>query len=74
MEAVQQIIQSLGFPIAVCVGLGWFMYRFIERIQTENKDREDRLLSILETYGNRMQSITLTLEKLCGDVDGLKKQ
>lgn len=74
MEVVTQMIQTLGFPIACVVGLGWFAFTFVKRIQDENQSREDRLMDIIQTYGEKLQAITTTLEKLCGDVDSLKKE
>ena len=72
METAITLIQTLGFPIACVVALGLFAYYFITRIQDENLQRENKLMDIIQVYGEKLSAITATLEKLCGDVGELK--
>lgn len=39
------VIQTLGFPIAVAVALGVFIYIKDQRVADEAKEREDKLLN-----------------------------
>lgn len=39
MEVFVELISTLGFPIAVCIALGWFIYQ----IYKKSLDREDEL-------------------------------
>lgn len=71
MDAVINVIQSLGFPIACVIGLGWFLWRFVERIMDENKSREEKYQemvsennSALAEYGRNLTTITATLERM----------
>jgi len=71
MDAVINIIQSLGFPIACVIGLGWFLWRFVERIMDENKEREAKYQEMvsennkaLTEYGRNLATITSTLERM----------
>lgn len=72
MEAITTVIQTQGFPIACVVGLGFFIWKFVTRIQDENAQREAKLMMMLETYGSRLEAISSALEKLAGEIDGLK--
>ena len=39
MEVFVELVSTLGFPIAVCIALGWFIYQ----IYKKSLDREDEL-------------------------------
>ena len=39
MEVFIELVSTLGFPIAVCIALGWFIYQ----IYKKSIDREDEL-------------------------------
>lgn len=69
-ETVVQIVQSVGFPIAMCIAMGAYVK------YTEDKSREERV-EIQTQHAEEMESIktalnnnTLALQKL---VDELNK-
>lgn len=64
MENAISLIQTLGFPIACCVFLCWFVYKYINRIMDENKTREDKYQEIIQEYGKNIATITSTLERM----------
>lgn len=69
---VQQIIQSLGFPVACVVFLGWFCYKYINRIMDENQSREARYQEMLTNYGTKMAEISKALAEIKNDIGDLK--
>lgn len=74
MEAVITIVQTLGFPIACVVGLGWFAYTFVKRIQDENAAREAKYQTMLENYGARMAEIAEALAEIKNDITDIKNR
>ena len=81
VNTVSQWIQTLGFPIAVCVGLGFFCFRFITRIQDENKareeayqKREESYQGLLMTYGEKMAEISSSLERITLELNEMKQK
>ena len=54
LSGVVQIISSVGFPIAACVVMGWYV-----KIQTDNY-RAD-LLTVTENHKREMESVTTAL-------------
>ena len=59
MDQVVNIIATLGFPIAACLLLGWFIYKIyknttaetkanMEAVQARCKDREEKLYEQLK--------------------------
>lgn len=70
VETIVQIVQSVGFPIAMCVAMGAYVK------YTEDKSREERV-EMQTQHSEEMDSVktalnnnTLALQKL---VDELKK-
>jgi len=47
MADIVNLIQTLGFPIAVSVSLGFFIYKLINRDKDEAKAREERMAEAL---------------------------
>lgn len=47
MEIWINLISTVGFPIACCLGLGWFIYNIYKNWTIENQKREDKLYKAL---------------------------
>ena len=47
INAIQNLIASVGFPIVVCLALGWFIYKVFERYTTQSEKREEKLYEII---------------------------
>lgn len=47
INAIQSLIASVGFPIVVCLALGWFIYKVFERYTTQSEKREEKLYTII---------------------------
>lgn len=43
----QNLITSVGFPIVVCLALGWFIYKAFEKFTDASAKREEKLYSII---------------------------
>ena len=42
MQETITVIQTLGFPIAVAIACGWFIYKIVNRDKDEANAREDK--------------------------------
>ena len=76
IQTITQLISNFGFPIVMVLGMGWFIYQ----LQKQTVERETLLYDIIEKYGDKMEKITNTLEKvvlkldlLSGEVAELKR-
>lgn len=68
MEAVAGIVElitNVGFPVACVIILFWFIYK----LQTESKEREERLMNIIENYGVKLAEITATIDAINDKID-----
>jgi len=58
MTDVVNLIQTLGFPIAVSVSLGFFIYKLINRDKDEAKAREERMAAALKESSQAINEST----------------
>ena len=47
ISTLTELITSLGFPIAVCVAMGFFIYKIYIKSIEQNEIREDKLMAEL---------------------------
>ena len=59
MESAVTLIQEVGFPIAAAIGLGWFIYKLIMRI-------EDGMETKLDTVDEKVEGQISALEERLG--------
>ena len=64
VNVITQLVSSLGFPIIACGALGYFMYKFVNKITDEAHDREDKLMSHMDEQNKVLQEISKTLENM----------
>lgn len=58
MADIVTVITNLGFPIAVCVMLMWYIRELINKHETETKE-----------FTQALNNNTLALQKLCDKLD-----
>ena len=47
INTIQTLITTLGFPICVCVALGWFIYKAFEKFTAQSEKREEKLYTVI---------------------------
>ena len=47
INTIQTLITSLGFPICVCIALGWFIYKAFEKFTAQAENREEKLYTVI---------------------------
>lgn len=78
-DVISNLISTVGFPIFCVVALGFFIYKSYDNITIANRDREEKLYTMLESYHNELYKLseafsenTKILEKLKDDIDDIK--
>ena len=71
MDVVMQIVQTLGFPVAACIGVGIVFYKLLVRVMDENADREAKYQTMLTEYGAKMSEISRALVEIKNDVSDI---
>lgn len=73
MTDAVNLIQTLGFPIAVSVSLGYFIYKLINRDKDEAKAREERMATALKESSQAIYESTKTNSALAATNELLAK-
>ena len=68
LDAILNVISSVGFPIACAIALGIFIWKITITMITNQKEREDKLYNELalnrEITGKAVETIALYAERL----------
>ena len=82
MNEITQLINSMGFPIACCVGLGWFIYTNNKNNREDNIRRETKLMEqmgeisatnklLVETNAEIANKLDIKLDNIDDKIDKL---
>ena len=81
MQAIIDLITTVGFPIVCCLGLGWFIYKFTNQQRDDNIHREEKLMDcidnqneVLVRINSNMDKMSLTLENMNQRLDVLEQK
>ena len=73
VNTVLQIISTVGFPIACCIALGWYVAREtrLQREETKalNEQHTTEMLAFKDEMTAALNNNTLALTKLCEKLD-----
>ena len=69
MEAIIEIFEKFGFPVAVCIALGWF----ILKIYKDSMKREEKLMEVNEKAIATISKYADKLESIQADVQVIKQ-
>ena len=74
VQAITQIISTVGFPIAACIGLGWFVYHFVNKVTNDSTAREQLLMQHLEEQNNVLTEISKNMDKMSTTLDNMNQR
>jgi len=76
----EKLITSVGFPITCVIALGFFIYKFSYKIMEENKNRENKLYTIIgevqtqnKELSNTNAGFVAVLSTYSTDLESIKK-
>jgi len=69
MPDIIQIVSTLGFPIACCLGLGWYVKilttNFREDVKEMQKEHKDEIAKVTDALNQN----TIVIQRLCDKLD-----
>lgn len=69
ISTIGGLIQSIGFPIVACLGLGWFCKYMIDQ-QNKNIERMFSMYDKANTENRQaIEKLTTAVDKLCDKLD-----
>ena len=81
MDAMTQLISSVGFPIFCVLALGFFVYRAFNMIMENNKERESKLYDTITDVRAQLKasaetnaSFVKVLENMSDDIEDIKEK
>lgn len=82
MEVVMEVIATLGFPIAVCIALGFFIWHIYKQSViredklmteiTENRLVNEKAIETIAKYAERLTNIEDSITEIKTDVIEIK--
>lgn len=66
IQAITELMMGQGVFAALFI---WLFFTY----QKESKEREERLMSIVDSQAERLEKISQTLEKISEDIQSVKK-
>ena len=62
MNDIITVISTLGFPIASCIFVGWYVYRQNENYRSDIKELQS-------AHKSEIDKLAKSIEKLCDKID-----
>lgn len=73
MEQYISMITTVGFPIAACVAMGGFIWKVYNKMNDNNKDRENKLYETIGKQSSLMTDLANTNAKLAMVISEIKE-
>jgi hypothetical protein len=73
-QSITQIITNLGFPICACCALGYFVWKFANKLNNDSVSREDRLMDYFDKQNTVLTSMSNNMEKMSTTLDDINQR
>lgn len=70
MEVVLQIVKDLGFPVACCLYLGYYLKKLLEAYRADIREITDKYDRSIEKFSRSIDKNTSVLTALESKIDG----
>ena len=74
MQAITNLITAVGFPIVCCLGLGWFMIKYINQQREDNINRENKLLELTSKQNEVLININSNMDKMSTTLENMNQR
>mgnify|MGYP000904617818 FL=1 len=73
-QAITNLITAVGFPIVCCLGLGWFMVKYINQQREDNINRENKLLELTSKQNEVLININSNMDKMSTTLENMNQR
>ena len=63
MEALIELIPTLGFPIVCCVAVGLCFYQMLNKVLSDSKERENNLMNLTREISSKIAELGKIVDK-----------
>lgn len=73
LDTIITFIQTLGFPIACVVALGFFVWKVWNQQEDTYQNREEKFYEQLTRFNDALESFNVTLTKIDSRLEAVEK-
>ena len=73
-QSITQIITNLGFPICACCALGYFVWKFANKLNNDSISRENRLMDYFDKQNTVLSTMSANMEKMGNTLDNMNQR
>ena len=74
IQPIVELITNLGFPIVCCLALGYFIWKFANKLNNDSVSREDRLMGYFDKQNEVLTTMSVNMEKMSTNLDGMNQR
>ena len=74
IQPIVELITNLGFPIVCCLALGYFVWKFANKLNNDSVSREDRLMGYFDKQNEVLTTMSVNMEKMSTTLDGMNQR
>lgn len=63
MDAIVELIPTLGFPIVCCVAVGLCFYQMLNKVLADSKERENNLMQLTREISSKIAELGQIVDK-----------
>lgn len=63
MDAIIELIPTLGFPIVCCVAVGFCFYQMLNKVLSDSKEREQNLMTLTREISMKIAELGQIVDK-----------
>ena len=73
-QSITQIITNLGFPITACFALGYFVWKFANKLSQDSIDRENKMMDYFNKQNTVLSTMSANMEKMGNTLDNMNQR
>jgi len=74
MQSIVPIVTNLGFPIVCCLALGYFVWKFANKLNNDSISRENRLMNYFDKQNIVLTAMSNNMEKMSTTLDDMNQR
>lgn len=73
-QSITQIITNLGFPICACCALGYFVWKFANKLTQDSTNRENKMMEYFNKQNTVLSAMSANMEKMGNTLDNMNQR
>jgi hypothetical protein len=74
MQSIVPIVTNLGFPITACFALGYFVWKFANKLSQDSINRENKMMDYFNKQNTVLSTMSANMEKMGNTLDNMNQR